>query len=85
MFTQGAVSRYEANGSLDATFGGAGQAAGFGMGGAMAVIDSSSKFIVAGSLFTPPLSPPINATGFLLVRYTSNGMTGSNIHRHQKL
>jgi len=36
MFTQGAVSRYEANGSLDATFGGAGQAAGFGTSGAIA-------------------------------------------------
>jgi len=73
MFTQGAVSRYEANGSLDATFGGAGQAAGFGTGGAMAVIDSSSKFIVAGSLVTPPLTPPVNTMGFLLVRYKSNG------------
>ncbi len=73
MFTQGAVSRYEGNGSLDKTFGGAGQAAGFGTGGAMAVIDSSSKFIVAGSLFTPPLSPPVNTIGFLLVRYKSNG------------
>ena len=72
-FAQGAVSRYEANGSLDATFGGAGQAAGFGTGGAMAVIDSSSKFIVAGSLVTPPLNPPVNTTGFLLVRYKSNG------------
>ncbi len=51
MFTQGAVSRYEANGSLDATFGGAGQAAGFGMGGAMAVIDSSSRnFVFADNL-----------------------------------
>jgi uncharacterized delta-60 repeat protein len=73
MFTQGAVSRYEANGSLDATFGGAGQAAGFGTGGAMAVIDSSSKFIVAGSLVTPPLTPPVNTMGFLLVGYKSNG------------
>jgi uncharacterized delta-60 repeat protein len=73
MFSQGAVSRYQVNGSLDATFGGAGQAAGFGTGGAMAVIDSSSKFIVAGSLVTPPLTPPVNTAGFLLVRYTSNG------------
>jgi uncharacterized delta-60 repeat protein len=73
MFTQGAVSRYQANGSLDATFGGSGQAAGFGTGGAMAVVDSNSKFIVAGSLVTPPLTPPVNTAGFLLVRYTSNG------------
>jgi uncharacterized delta-60 repeat protein len=73
MFTQGVVSRYEANGTLDATFGGAGQAAGLGIGGAMAVIESSSEFIVAGSLVTPPLSPQGNTTGFLLVRYKSNG------------
>ncbi|MGD0987090.1 MAG: delta-60 repeat domain-containing protein [Candidatus Sulfotelmatobacter sp.] len=74
LFPQGgAVSRYETNGSVDASFGGAGQAAGFGNGGAMAVIDSSSEFVVAGSLVTPPLSLQGNTTGFLLVRYKSNG------------
>jgi uncharacterized delta-60 repeat protein len=73
MFDQGAVSRYNANGSLDGTFGGAGQAAGYGTGAGLAVIESSSEFIVAGSLFTPPLSPAGNNTGFLLVRYSSNG------------
>lgn len=72
MFNQGAVSGYNANGSLNGTFGGAGQAAGYGTGAGMAVIDSTSEFIVAGSLVTTPLSPQGN-TGFLLVRYTSNG------------
>jgi uncharacterized delta-60 repeat protein len=71
-FAQGAVSRYDANGSLDAAFGGAGQAPGFGTGGGIAVIESSSKFVVAGNLITTPSATNSN-TSFLLSRYAENG------------
>lgn len=71
ILTQGAVCRYAANGSLDATFGGAGQAAGFGTPGGLAVIESNSEFIAAGSLTTTP--SPRGSTDFLLVRYTASG------------
>jgi uncharacterized delta-60 repeat protein len=68
----GAVARYEASGSLDATFGGGGQAAGFGTDGAIAVVESSSEFLVGGSLVTTP-STQGSTTSFLVVRYAING------------
>jgi len=71
-FAQGAISRYDTNGSLDATFGGAGQAPGFGPGGGVAVIESSNKFVVAGNLITTP-GATNSTTSFLLARYTQNG------------
>jgi uncharacterized delta-60 repeat protein len=70
---QGAVSRYNTNGSLDTTFGGAGQAAGFGPAGGFAIINSSGEILTAGSLVTTPTLSGESTTGFLLVRYTANG------------
>jgi uncharacterized delta-60 repeat protein len=68
----GAVARYETNGNLDATFGGAGQAASFGTAGAIDVIESTNEFLVGGNLVTAPSSQG-STTSFLVVRYTANG------------
>jgi uncharacterized delta-60 repeat protein len=68
----GAVARYETNGSLDATFGAAGQSAGFGNGAGIALIETSGKFIIGGSIVTAP-STEGGTTSFLVNRYTANG------------
>ena len=78
----GTAVRYTTNGSLDTTFSGAGQAPGFGSGsqGGLAVINSTSKFIVTGSLIKS-LTFQDSVSGFLLVRYMSDGVIDSSFGR----
>src|SRR4029077_10985369 len=79
----GTAVRYTTNGSLDTTFSGAGQAPGFGPGsqGGLAVINSTSKFIVTGSLIKS-LTFEDSVSGFLLVRYMSDGVIDSSFGRN---
>jgi uncharacterized delta-60 repeat protein len=79
----GTAVRYTTNGSLDTTFSGAGQAPGFGSGspGGLAVINSTSKFIVTGSLIKS-LTFKDSVSGFLLVRYMSDGVIDSSFGRN---
>jgi uncharacterized delta-60 repeat protein len=75
----GAIARYNANGSLDKTFGAAGQAACVASAAALA-IQSDGKILVAGTIPSALLTDitsgrtfAANQTGFGLVRYNSNG------------
>jgi uncharacterized delta-60 repeat protein len=69
----GAITRYNANGSLDTTFGSGGRAACLPSGTAIAV-QSDSKIVVAGSIVSRLIAPPaLNQTGFGLVRLNANG------------
>jgi uncharacterized delta-60 repeat protein len=79
----GTAVRYTTNGSLDTTFSGVGQAPGFGSGspGGLAVINSTSKFIVTGSLIKS-LTFKDSVSGFLLVRYMSDGVIDSSFGRN---
>jgi uncharacterized delta-60 repeat protein len=75
----GTASRYNTNGSVDTTFSGSGQAPGFGSEGGITVINSTGKFIVVGSLIhSPSLTFDDDVSGFLLVRYLSNGVIDSS-------
>jgi uncharacterized delta-60 repeat protein len=76
----GTITRYNANGSLDTTFGAAGQAACICSATAIAV-QSDGKIAVAGTVTTAiativnsfGVTNPNNQTGFGLVRYNANG------------
>ena len=69
-------------GNLDTTFSGSGQAPGFGPPqGGLAVINSTSKFIVTGSLIKS-LTFADSVSGFLLVRYMSDGVIDSSFGRN---
>jgi len=78
-----------ANGSLVTTFGINGQTAGFpfdGVGGVVVTTDPTTnriKIVTAGSLTTSPSLTFGQATsGFLLVRYTSNGTIDNSFGSH---
>jgi uncharacterized delta-60 repeat protein len=78
----GTAVRYTTDGNLDTTFSGAGQAPGFGPPqGGLAVINSTSKFIVTGSLIKS-LTFTDSVSGFLLVRYMSDGVIDSSFGRN---
>jgi uncharacterized delta-60 repeat protein len=78
----GTAVRYTTDGNLDTTFSGAGQAPGFGPPqGGLAVINSTSKFIVSGSLIKS-LTFTDSVSGFLLVRYMSDGVIDSSFGRN---
>ena len=66
----GLISRYNANGSLDTTFGASGQAASVPTASAI-VVQSDGRIVVAGSVISKLILP--DDTGFGLVRYNSNG------------
>ena len=69
----GLISRYNANGSLDTTFGAGGQAACVAAASAM-VVQSTGKIVVAGSILAKLAAPPVGSSaGFGLVRYNTNG------------
>jgi uncharacterized delta-60 repeat protein len=75
----GAIARYNANGSLDKTFGASGQAACVASAAALA-IQSDGKILVAGTITSALLTTTgfgrtvaANRTGFGVVRYNSNG------------
>ena len=83
------MSLYTANGSLETRFGVNGQTAGFTFNGAggFAVstntITNVTKIITAGSITTSPsLTSAQTITGFLLVRYNSDGTVDNNFGRH---
>ena len=83
------ASLYSANGSLVTRFGVNGQTAGFpfnGIGGFAVTTDTTTnhiKIVTAGSLITSPnLTFAQNTSGFLLVRYTSNGMIDNSFGTH---
>lgn len=79
----GTASRYSTNGSIDSTFGVAGQAAGFGLAGGIAVLAATSKFIVSGSLTISPSSTIGGGTSaFLLVRYNRVGTVDNSFGSH---
>ena len=64
------ISRYNANGSLDTTFGASGQAASVPTASAI-VVQSDGRIVVAGSVISKLILP--DDTGFGPVRYNSNG------------
>jgi uncharacterized delta-60 repeat protein len=69
----GLISRYNSNGSIDTTFGAAGQAASVAAASAIAV-QSNGKIVVAGSIIAKLAAPPTGSSaGFGLVRYNANG------------
>lgn len=69
----GTISRYNSNGSLDATFGASGTAASVGSASAL-LLQSDGKIVVAGGLTSKTNAPPAaNHVGFGIIRYTSNG------------
>jgi uncharacterized delta-60 repeat protein len=83
------TSLYTANGSLDTTFGVNGQTPGFpsnGAGGLVVTTDATpngTKVITAGSLITSPsLIFAGSISGFLLVRYNSNGTVDTSFGGH---
>jgi len=83
------TSLYTANGSLVTRFGVNGQTAGFpfdGIGGFVVTTDPTTnliKIVTAGSLITSPnLTFAQNTSGFLLVRYTSNGTIDNSFGTH---
>lgn len=69
----GSITRYNANGTVDKTFGSAGTVASVASASAL-VLQSDGKIVVAGSL-TSKLNAPAtsNDIGFGIVRYSSNG------------
>jgi uncharacterized delta-60 repeat protein len=83
------TSLYTANGSLVTSFGVAGQTAGFpfdGIGGFVVTTDTTTnriKIVTAGSLTTSPsLTFAQSTSGFLLVRYSSNGAIDNSFGTH---
>ena len=83
------TSLYRANGSLDTTFGVHGQTAGFASDGAGGFVVSTdtitnvTKVITAGSLITSPnLTFAQSISGFLLVRYNSDGTVDNSFGNH---
>ena len=84
--TGSVTSLYSANGSLVTRFGVNGQTAGFasnGVGGFVVTTDTTTKIVTAGSLITSPsLTFAQNTSGFLLVRYTSNGTIDNSFGTH---
>jgi uncharacterized delta-60 repeat protein len=79
----GTASRYSTNGSIDSTFGVAGQAPGLGLAGGIAVLTATSKFMVAGSLtISPSLTIGGGTSAFLLVRYNSVGTLDNTFGSH---
>jgi uncharacterized delta-60 repeat protein len=75
----GTITRYNANGALDNTFGASGQAACTCSATALAV-ESDGKFVVAGTITTAVVTAVSNGvtsisnqTGFGLARYNANG------------
>lgn len=70
----GTISRYNINGSLDATFGAGGTAACVASASAL-LVQSNGKIVVAGSLTSKLNAPPAgNDVGFGVVRYNSSGI-----------
>jgi len=74
----GVISRYNANGSLDTSFGVAGQAASAVVAGAIAVqtgggCSSDCKILVGGTVVTSLSINSGNGIGFGLARFNSNG------------
>ena len=79
----GTASRFNTNGALDSKFGVAGQAAGLGPAGGIAVLGSTSKLIVAGNLISSPsLQFGGDISRFLLVRYNSDGTVDNSFSNH---
>jgi uncharacterized delta-60 repeat protein len=84
----GTITRYNANGSLDTTFGAAGQAACTCSATAITV-QSDGKIVVAGTVTTAietvvnslGVTNPNNQTGFGLVRYNPNGTIDTTFNR----
>jgi uncharacterized delta-60 repeat protein len=83
------TSLYSANGSLVSRFGVNGQTAGFpfdGVGGFAVTTDPTTnrlKIITAGTLVTAPnLTFAQNTSGFLLVRYNSDGTVDNSFASH---
>ena len=83
------TSLYSANGSLVTRFGVNGQTAGFpfdGAGGFVVTTDSTTnriKIVTAGTLVTAPnLTFAQNTSGFLLVRYNSDGTIDNSFATH---
>jgi uncharacterized delta-60 repeat protein len=69
----GTISRYNSNGSLDATFGASGTAASVGSASAL-LLQSDGKIVVAGALTSKiNAAPAANDVGFGIIRYTSSG------------
>jgi uncharacterized delta-60 repeat protein len=70
----GTISRYDANGSIDTTFGASGTAASVASASAL-VLQSNGKIVVAGSLTSKVNTPPaVSDVGFGVIVYNSNGM-----------
>jgi uncharacterized delta-60 repeat protein len=83
------TSLYTVNGSLDSTFGVDGQTPGFASNGAGGLVVTTNtithvtKIITAGSLITSPsLIFAQSISGFLLVRYNSNGTVDNSFGGH---
>jgi len=83
------TSQYSANGSLVTRFGVNGQTAGFpfdGIGGFVVTTDPTTnrtKIVTAGTLETVPnLTFAQNTSGFLLVRYNSDGTIDNSFGTH---
>ena len=79
----GIISRYNANGSLDTSFGISGQAASAVVAGAMAVqtgggCSSDCKILVGGTVVTSLSINNGNGIGFGLARFNSNGSVDTN-------
>jgi uncharacterized delta-60 repeat protein len=78
----GAVARYNSNGSLDTTFGSAGQAACLPPGTAI-VVQGDGKIVVAGTITSRLVVPPEPIqTGFGLIRLGVNGSLDTSFGAH---
>ena len=73
----GAITRYDSNGTVDATFGGGGTAASAASASAL-VLQSDGKILVGGAI-TSKVNPPqtANDVGFGIIRYNPNGSLDS--------
>lgn len=70
----GMITRYDANGSIDATFGASGTSASVASASAL-VLQSNGKIVVAGTLTSKVNAPPAGSDlGFGVIVYNSNGM-----------
>jgi uncharacterized delta-60 repeat protein len=83
----GAISRYNTNGSIDASFGISGQAASLAVAAAIAVQSdgvcvSTCKLLVAGPIVSSLSIDGGNGIGFGLVRYSSNGSLDTSFGKH---
>jgi len=76
----GSIARYRSNGSVDRSFGIAGQAACVASASAICV-QPDGRIVVAGSL-TSQLHAPGNFTGFGLVRYDADGSLDTTFGVH---